>query len=53
MDIVIELDRNQLLLIKAGQDQQEIENNKENCDQILKWQNGKLVAYEKIEKYRA
>ena len=53
MKILIEkLTKTELLKRLIEQHQSEIECNNEWCEQRIIWQDGKIVSYEKLEKYR-
>ena len=56
MDVIIEIPneipKSELLKKLARQHEIEIESRSEWCEQRIVWQGGKIVMYEKIERYR-
>ena len=55
MEVVIQQNghtKSDILKLLQRQHEAEIESRSEWCEQRIVWQDGKIVAYEKLEKYR-
>jgi len=52
LEIKKELTKSELLEKLAEQHKDEIKCNNESCEQVITWQDGEIVYYKKIEKYK-